>query len=195
MKLDKIGNLGHIRDENTEDPDGTQKGKKSQKQFLVFAAVAVLILIIASSLLFKAHDRALKVDINTVHLKLTTLEMGVSRLEGEVKELRQFVSERKEPATHPTPGIDELSRRIDRLENRIAAIAPGPQASTPAPEKTTLQTKAEYHEVRRGETLFRISKDYGLSLEQLCRLNQITPETPIQPGQKLLVSPQKSKNH
>jgi LysM repeat protein len=195
MKLDKIGNLGHIRDENTEDPDGTQKGKKSQKQFLVFAAAAVLILIIASSLLFKAHDRALKVDINTVHLKLTTLEMGVSRLEGEVKELRQFVSERKEPETHPTPRIDELSRRMDRLENRIAAVAPGPQASTPAPEKTTPQTKAKYHEVRRGETLFRISKDYGLSLEQLCRLNQITPETPIQPGQKLLVSPQKSKNH
>ena len=189
MKLDKIGNLGHIRDENTEDPDGTQKGKKSQKQFLVFAAAAVLILIIASSLLFKAHDRALKVDINTVHLKLTTLEMGVSRLEGEVKELRQFVSERQAPEGHPTPRIDELSRRMDRLENRIAAVAPGPQASTPALEKTTPQTKAKYHEVRRGETLFRISKDYGLSLEQLCRLNQITPETPIQPGQKLLVSP------
>jgi LysM repeat protein len=65
----------------------------------------------------------------------------------------------------------------------------------PAPEKTTLQPKKGYHEVRRGETLFRISENYGLSLEQLCRLNQITPDTPIHPGQKLLVSPQKSKNH
>lgn len=189
MKLDKIGNLGHIWEGNREDPDGTQEGKKSQKQFLVFAAIAVLILIIASTLLFKAHDRAVKVDINTVNLKLTTLEMGVSRLEGDVKKLRRFVSEWKEPERRPTQRLDELSRRIERLENKITAVAQGPEASTRAPEKTTPQTKTGYHEVRRGETLFRISKNYGLSLEQLCRLNQITPETPITPGQKLLVSP------
>ncbi len=190
MKLDNLGNLGHIREGNNEDPDGPQKGKKSQKQLLVFAAIAVLILIIASTLLFKAHDRAVKVDINTVNLKLTTLEMAVSRLEGEVKELRQFVSEQGKPERPPTPQLDELSRRLDRLENKITAVAPGPQVSTPAPDKTSPQTKAEYHEVRRGETLFGISKQYGLSVEQLCLLNQITPETPIQPGQKLLVSPQ-----
>ena len=189
MQLDEIGNLGHIGDEDHEDPDGIQKWKKSQKQFLVFASVAVLILILASALLFKAHDRAVKVEINTVHLKLTTLEMGVSRLEEEVNELRQFVSERKESETRPTPKIDALSRRMDRLENKVAAVDQRPQPSRPAPEKTTPQAKAKYHEVRRGETLFRISKDYGLSLEQLCRLNQITPQTPIQPGQKLLVSP------
>ena len=189
MQLDEIGNLGHIGDEDHDDPSGIQKWKKSQKQFLVFAAMAVLILILASALLFKAHDRAVKVEINTVHLKLTTLEMGVSRLEEEVNELRHFVSERKESATRPTPKIDALARRMDRLENKIAAVAPVPQAPKPTPEKTTLQAEARYHEVRRGETLFRISKDYGLSLEQLCRLNQITPDTPIQPGQKLLISP------
>lgn len=189
MQLDEIGNLGHIGDEDHDDPGGIQRWKKSQRQFLVFAVLAVLILIIASALLFKAHDRAVKVEINTVHLKLTTLEMGVSRLEEEVNELRQFVSARKESETHPTPKIDALSRRMDRLEKKIAPVAPVPQAPKPIPEKTTPQTKAEYHEVRRGETLFRISKEYGLTLEQLCRLNQITPDTPIQPGQKLLVSP------
>jgi len=189
MQLDEIGNLGHIGDEDHHDPEGIQKWKKSQRQFLVFAALAVLILIIASALLFKAHDRAVKVEINTVHLKLTTLEMGVSRLEEEVNELRQFVSARKESETRPTPKIDALSRRMDRLEKKIAAVAPVLQAPKPISEKATPQGKAEYHEVRRGETLFRISKEYGLSLEQLCRLNQITPDTPIQPGQKLLVSP------
>ena len=189
MKLDEIGNLGHIWEGNNEDPDRTQKAIKSQKQFLVFAAIAVLILIIASALLFKAHDRAVKVDINTVNLKLTTLEMGVSRLDGELKELRQFVSELEASDRQPGPRLEELSRRIDRLEKKITAVARGPQASMPAPEKTTPQAKKGYHEVRRGETLFRISENYGLSLEQLCRLNQITPDTPIHPGQKLLISP------
>ncbi len=189
MKLDSLGDLGHIREGNTEDPDGLQTSKKSQRQFLIIATIAVFILIIASTLLFKAHDRAVKVEINTVNLKLTTLEMAVSRLEGEVKELRQFVSERQAPERHPTPQIDELSRRMDRLENKITTVAPGPQASTTAPKKGTPESKVEYHEVRPGETLFGISKEHGLSLEQLCRLNQITLETPIHPGQKLLVSP------
>jgi LysM repeat protein len=190
MNLNNLGNPGHIPEENSEDLDGPQKSKKSQKQFLVIATIAVLIWIIASTLLFKAHERAVKVDINTVNLKLTTLEMGVSRLEGEVKELRQFVSERQAPESHPTQRIDELIRRMDRLEKKINAVTPGPQASTTASEKSTPKSKAEYHEVRRGETLFGISKDYGLSLEQLCHLNQITPETPIHPGQKLQVSTQ-----
>jgi LysM repeat protein len=189
MQLDEIGNLGHTGDEDHNDPEGIQKWKNSLRQFLLFAAVAVLVLILASALLFKAHDRAVKVEINTVHLKLTTLEMGVSRLEQEVSELRQFVSAQIESETPPNPKIDALSKRMDRLENKIAAFAPVPKAPKPTSVDTAPQTKAKYHQVRRGETLFRISKDYGLSLEQLCRLNQITPDTPIQPGQKLLVSP------
>ena len=190
-----MGNLEHIQEGNNEDPHATPNGKKSQKQFLVFAGIGVLILIIAFTVLFKAHDRALRIDVNTVNLKLTTLEMSVSRLEGELKELRQFVSKLEASGRPPTPTSDELSRRIDRLEKTIAADAQRPETSTPVPEKTTIQTKTGYHEVRRGETLFRISQNYGLSLEQLCGLNQMTPQTPIHPGQKLLVAPEKSKNY
>lgn len=190
--MDKVGNLEHIQEGNNEDPHATPNDKKSQKQFLVFASIAVLILIIAFTLLFKAHDRALRVDVNTVNLKLTTLEMGVSRLEGELKELRQFLSKLEASGRPPTTTSDELSRRIGRLEKTLAD-AQRPETSTPVPEKTTVQTKTEYHEVRRGETLFRISQNYGLSLEQLCGLNQMTPQTPIHPGQKLLISPQTGK--
>ena len=189
MKIDKVENLEHIQGGN-EDPQTTPNGKGSQKQFLAFAAIGVLILIIAFTLLFKAHDRALKVDVNTINLKLTTLEMGVSRLGREVKELRQYLSKLEAPGKPPTPTSDELSRRIDQLEKTLAANAQRRKTSTPAPEKTKGQAKTEYHEVQRGETLFRISQNYGLSLEQLCALNQITPQTPIHPGQKLLVSPQ-----
>lgn len=186
--MDEVRNLGHIEEGNNEDPRATPNDKKSQKQFLVVAGIAVLILIVAFTLLFKAHDRALKVDVNTVNLKLTTLEMSVSRLEGELKELRQFLSKLEASERPSTPKSDELSRRIDRLEKTVAE-AQRPAKPTPVLEKTTVQTKNRYHEVRHGETLFRISKNYGLSLEQLCSINQMTPQTPIHPGQKLLVSP------
>lgn len=187
--MDNMGNSEHIQEENNGDPRGTPNGKRSQKQSLVFVGAGVLILIIAVTLLFKAYDRTLRVDLNTVNLKLTTLDMGISRLEGEVKELRQFLSELEASSRPSTSRSDALSRRMDRLEKTIAAQTQRREPSTPVPEKTTSQIKTRYHEVRPGETLFRISQNYGLSLEKLCDLNQMTPETPIHPGQKLLVAP------
>jgi len=43
--------------------------------------------------------------------------------------------------------------------------------------------------VKKGETLYRVSLKYGLSVEELCRINKITPVTVIVPGRKLLVKP------
>jgi len=51
-----------------------------------------------------------------------------------------------------------------------------------------VQGKATYHEVRAGETLFRISKQYNLTIEALRRLNKLNENDPITPGQKLIVA-------
>jgi len=58
--------------------------------------------------------------------------------------------------------------------------------------KETLEKIAadkRYHEIRKGENLYRISLRYGLSLQELCQINGITPHNAIMPGQKLLVTP------
>ncbi|UCF58134.1 MAG: LysM peptidoglycan-binding domain-containing protein, partial [Deltaproteobacteria bacterium] len=39
-----------------------------------------------------------------------------------------------------------------------------------------------------GETLYRIAKKYGITVDELCRLNDMAPSQVIKPGQKLLVS-------
>lgn len=54
-------------------------------------------------------------------------------------------------------------------------------------EKTAAEKR--YHEIRKGENLYRISLRYGLSLQELCHINGITPQDVIRPGQKLLVTP------
>jgi LysM repeat protein len=43
--------------------------------------------------------------------------------------------------------------------------------------------------VERGETLYRLSKRYGISVEEICRLNNFKQGKTIQAGQKLLVTP------
>ena len=46
-----------------------------------------------------------------------------------------------------------------------------------------------YHAVKEGETPYSIAKKYGLSVEQLRRMNKLSPKTTLATGQKLIVSP------
>ena len=55
------------------------------------------------------------------------------------------------------------------------------------------QTDERYHVVRRGESLYKIARKYRLSVGELRRLNDISPDQIIQPGQKLLIAPEKNQ--
>jgi lipid-binding SYLF domain-containing protein len=48
--------------------------------------------------------------------------------------------------------------------------------------------KGTYHVVQSGDTLSGISKKYGVSVDELCRLNKIEKSDPIHPGQKIVVT-------
>ena len=58
-------------------------------------------------------------------------------------------------------------------------------------EKKNSSQKALHrvHQVEPGETLWNIAKRYGMSVEEVVRLNKLDPSETIYPGQKLLVSP------
>ena len=49
------------------------------------------------------------------------------------------------------------------------------------------EAEIHYHQVQPGETLYRISLKYGISVEELRKLNNIGPEAVIYVGQKLKV--------
>lgn len=57
----------------------------------------------------------------------------------------------------------------------------GAQEATPQPGMTI-------HVVQRGETLYRIASSYGLTYEQLAKVNGITNPNNIQVGQRLLIT-------
>jgi lipid-binding SYLF domain-containing protein len=48
--------------------------------------------------------------------------------------------------------------------------------------------KGTYHVVQSGDTLSGISKKYGVSVDELCRLNKIDKNDPIHPGQKIVIT-------
>ena len=62
------------------------------------------------------------------------------------------------------------------------------KAAYAAQQKPPSQAEGTYHVVRSGDTLSKISNQYGISVDELCRLNNMKKNDTIHPGQKLLVS-------
>ena len=52
--------------------------------------------------------------------------------------------------------------------------------------------KEKYHVVQRGETLYRLSKNYGVSLEEIAEANSISDITQISAGQMIIIPGQKA---
>lgn len=82
-----------------------------------------------------------------------------------------------------TPALTVNQQRVQGAPPSIAII---PQPI--APQKEPPQLLEQYHKVERGETLYRISRRYGVSVEEIRRLNKIEGNQNIQTGQKLIIS-------
>jgi LysM repeat protein len=99
-----------------------------------------------------------------------------------------------------------LPDRVDRIEADLlkeleklkAEVAQAQKSLAPKAAKTSTSgaksgakkpKKATYHRVKKGETLYSISKRYQTSVETIRQLNKMGPSDPIYPDQKLLVRP------
>ena len=68
-----------------------------------------------------------------------------------------------------------------------------PAPATAAREEKPASSQRPSHEVKSGDTLYRISRMYGVSIAQLRIWNGLSREDVIQPGQKLWVSPETTR--
>jgi cell division protein FtsB len=131
-----------------------------EKRSLVLAAIGILAVIVAIVLFVSRNNGSSIEELRAMEVKLADLEKNWAKVEG----LEQKTA--------------DLERQIQKLRGSLSALR------RPASAKGR---QARYHEVRQGETLSGIAKAYDLELEDLCRLNQITSETIIRPGQRLLI--------
>jgi lipoprotein NlpD len=69
-------------------------------------------------------------------------------------------------------------------------IAYAPQTSTH--KKTSATANQKWLKVRKGDTLYGISRSYGVSVEQLVKLNQLKKPYMLQPGQTVFLKPLKT---
>ena len=134
-------------------------------------------------------------DLKAVQAKVERLGRSVSSLEGledklaqiekQGKSLQQSIVRTDRSGITLAKRLDKLSKRIDALQKKVASFVPRSVAKS----KPALPAKGRYHLVRSGESYYRIAQKYGMTVDELLRINNLKKKQVIYPGQRLLIAP------
>ncbi len=170
---------------------------RPQRWVLVLGGAGVLILIVVFALFFGRDNRGSTEDFISTQARLDLFEKRLAQIEeadnkialieGQFKRIQKSLSKFDRSRTSLRKQLGKLSQTIDRLQKRMISLAAKTEAPSAGQKKEISQDKRNYHEVRRGDSLYRIAKKYGISLNEIRRLNNITQNQHIYPGQKIFL--------
>lgn len=161
----------------------------------------VVMIILFIVFLSKMSDMASKTRVDSIEKRLALLEEKLGKinkideklilLETQGKKFDLFVDRLDRFET-------SMSLKMDIINNELfTSQKKGKKAAeSKKPEQAKISQKSAkpaYHEVKAKETLYQISRRYGITVDDLRKLNRLTPETVIHPGQKLIVAPTESR--
>ena len=177
-------------DEDSKSRRGRNGSKSLNLPFIAASAGVFILTVIFIVVWVNSNSKSTDIELNTLKLKINMVEGRLSHLEKEIPELQASVTKGQKPQGALTQKMNELSLQVNRLENQMRSAAGGVKDSGSVQPSQVTQDKERYHEVKPGETLYRIARTYGFSVDELCRLNDISPDDVggIQPGRRLLVS-------
>jgi len=168
-----------------------------QGRSLILGVLGILIIIAVFTVFFWNRNKVYKEELKSITLKLEQVEKRLTLLDGitkkadslenQIKGLKKSIANLQRSSRSLKGQQGKLAKRIDRLQKMKTPVAPKTALSRTVKKRQDSQVKKRYHLVRRGETLSLIAKKYGISLNELRRLNNIT-KSRIYPGQKILVS-------
>ena len=169
----------------------------SQGKILLFGGAGLLVLIILVVLLFLGGKEAPSEDLSLIQARLTRMEARIKAADALESRIQQFEEKEKDVrqsllktdlSIRTIKGdLNQLIEAFEGLQKKTRPVPQKVEAPKAVKEASIAQTEKGYHLVSRGETLYRISKKYGISVDDLRRLNNMDPKALIHPGQKLLV--------
>lgn len=155
-------------------PTGNSGGFNLHGWLAISCGVLIAVLITVFCLFFACRDEKPREEAASLNARLGELEKRLTPLEAAPE--RVSLLEQK---------VKSLQQSVTTLEKSRAA-----RLQAQATKKKAVSTaKKRYHVVRQGEVLFKIARQYGISVNELCRLNNITQKAVIRPGQKLFIGP------
>ncbi len=164
---------------------------KLPRKTLLIGGAIVLFIIIIICLWLPEENNLSQADINALIERVDRIEARLNDVE-RIEE-RITAGEKSVTTGAATDGamlqqIDVLTGKMEALEQRMGSVDKRVRAIKTGTSERVKAKKAQYHVVVRGESLYKIARKYGLTIDRLCNLNKITPRKSIYPGQKLLIS-------
>jgi LysM repeat protein len=198
-EMERNSGIGTMRD-----PVGDLQLKNREKRsntslsHLTTKSIMMISLMVIFPLLLTSCGKESTEDINPILRRLNLLEeilpnnseIGnkIDRLESQVKELQESISKLDREGTILRSNLENINKQVSILKEELSSVSSKIMIPEIAQKKATSQVKGNYHEVQLGETLYEIAKKYGLSVEELSSMNNISKgQTMIYPGQKILV--------
>jgi LysM repeat protein len=195
-------NTEEEEDLGREDYYGNQTGilqTKSNRPYIIGGIGLVIIVILLVMVLSRPSDvvdgerlQTLEERIQKLEKKLATIDVigqAFDRIDNNEKELNLIMERVDRFEGTITTQIDQIIKELGKLHQKTGS-APPPKAKAVQPvAKSTTEKKMTVHEVGAGDTLYSISRRYGLTVDQLRKYNNIDKDAAIRPGQKLKLSP------
>ncbi|MFO7985426.1 MAG: LysM peptidoglycan-binding domain-containing protein [Desulfatiglandaceae bacterium] len=164
--------LGYPPEDKTARRTTRSNDASVSPRLIMAGCVGAVVLIALIAFFFAGGSEVSKNDLTILKRGLDRIEIRLGQLEG--------LDER----------IDGLEKEVKNIrasvKNAVSRIDSAQKTSTAPPPSTDTD---RHYTVRSGDSLYSIAKSHGLSVDKLCKLNNMTPKKAIQPGQRLVVSP------
>jgi LysM repeat protein len=168
----------------------------------IYIAIAgfLILIVLCVVLIARTYSLAEKTQLLAMESRLEQLEGRLGSMEGEGT-LSQTGGSGNQLILL-TERLDQLeanmTARINNMVKELSTLPPKPAPEAVQKAETPKQvpaakkeTQAKMHTVKQGETLYRISRRYNLSINQLREYNKLGTKATIYPGQQLHVTPPK----
>jgi anti-anti-sigma factor len=173
-----------MREEEGDDGFDVRPHSEGSKMPLLVIAGGIFVFFILI-IIYMTRDSSS--GIEELQKRVALLEERMTQAAGQSKNVSVMPEKieglRKEFAEKTKQLESDLARLRQDMESTTAKVVPAPRPSVAQPPKVL-----KSHTVMQGETLFSISKKYGVTIDELRRLNNLKSNQTIGVGQKLIIS-------
>jgi len=202
MDMD-FSSLGQDRKAGLPRSARNQTDPGTGKKILVSTGASLLIILIIIAILLFTGNRSSEKPIAAIEAHVKTLEEKMARfgdMDAKLSSARQQQETLQQAVLGLENSLKSLQERLGHLSREVASLKKR-MGITPALTKSTAlirnklisETRPRSHVVLKGESLYKIAKKYGISLQELYRLNNLTSKSVIHPGLRLMITPDSKK--
>jgi len=189
----------------TRNKDAAQFGRlrKIPTMFILIGlAVVISLAALLMLLLSTQKDPASDKQMALLQEKIKQLEERLDRYEGvdekvtriweQARAFEKFKDRFDRSETSIMLRMDQMTTSLESVQKQVGQIRKAPPVvSAPvkaAPVKAeSTAARNRFHTVEAGDTLYSISKKYGIEVDDLLKMNQLEKESILKLGQKLIV--------